>query len=195
MRLSLWRSLLQNFIQQRVVVTSWLLERPQMYTEVVGFLPPLRDLDYRRDSSNSLYAIATQDFIITQRLPAEVAFKDLPIHTIEGFYTTLAIALLANYEDIHEDIREVGFNQIEQPISISEVAEDANDWIVDIKWSIRVQITVEPEVGSIVAPYELKQLTANVYRDNIADDTTDGISDPALRQLDFSLVKLLNQTP
>lgn len=190
MRISLWRSRLQSFINDRVTVNSWLLERPQMYAQVVGFLPPLRDVDYRRDNGITLVMTATQDFIVTQRLPSELAFKDLPLAAIEGYYTTLAIAFMANYSDIHEDVQELNFNQIEQPISIAEVAEDANDWIVDIKWSIRVQILVEPEEGYIIEPFELRQLTANVYRDSLADDTSYGTSDPTLRVLDFSLQNL-----
>ena len=187
MKLSQWRTRLQSFIADRVLISSWLLEEPQSYATISGFLPPLRDMDYKREEVTSVILTATQDFLVSQRFPSEIAFKDLPLPTLEGYYNTLAIAFLANYQSIDPDIRDLRFNQVEQPISVREVSEDVSDWIVDIKWSFRVEVEVEPEMGGIVEPFELRQLTANLWRDRLDDDTTLGTSDPAKRYLDFTI--------
>ncbi len=188
MRLSQWRDLFQRFVSDRVFIDSWLLERPQFYSQLVGFMPPLRNMDYSREDNILMVLTATQDFIISQRLPSELSFKDLPLDTLEGQYNTLAIAFMANYQSIHTDIRDMRFNMTEEPIAVAEVAEDANDWIVDFKWSLRVEIEVEPEVGGIVEPFDLRYLQANVYRDQLNDDTSSGSSDPTKRHLDFRIL-------
>ena len=187
MRLSQWRPLFTKFITDRVQIDSWLLQRPEGYEQVAAFVPPLCDMDYRREDTTTVVLRATQDLIVSQRVSSKLAFNELPIGMLEGYYNTLAIAFMANFEEMSDDILEVSFNQVETPISISEVAEDANDWIVDLKWSIRVEITVDPEVGGIVDPFVLRQLTANIYRDGLDDDLLDGISDPARRVLDFTI--------
>ncbi len=188
MRLSQWRDLFQKFVSDRVFIDSWLLERPQFYSQLVGFMPPLRNMDYRREDNILMVLTATQDFIISQRLPSELSFKDLPLDTLEGQYNTLAIAFMANYQSIHSDIRDMRFNQVEEPIAVAEVAEDANDWIIDFKWSLRVEIEVEPEVGGIVEPFDLQYIHSSVYRDQLNDDTSSGSSDPTKRHLDFRIL-------
>lgn len=189
MKLSQWRPRLMQFLTSRVVIHSWLLERPETYSQVVGFLPPLHSVDYRREDVTRMVLTATQDFIVSQRLPAEISFKDLPLAQTEGYYASLAIAFIANYKDISADVLDLTFSAVETPVTTAEVAEDANDWILDIKWSFRVEIEVEPEDGGIVDPFELKELSVNVYRDQLDDDLTDGVSDPAKRYLDFTFYK------
>lgn len=191
MKISKWRSQFQKFVADRVSIDSWLLSRPESYSQVVGFMPPLRHIDYRREDTTRVVLNATQDFIISQRLPSELAFKDLPLDILEGMYNTLALAFMANYQDIHEDVFALRFNTIEQPIGITEVAEDANDWIVDLKWSLNVSIEVEPETGAIVSPFYPTSINSGVWRDDLKDDTTYGESDPRLRVLDFSIKTLL----
>lgn len=188
MKLSEWRSSFQRFVNARVRIDSWLLERPETYQQLAGFIPPLRDMDYKIDDSRNVILTATQDFIISQRLPDTMAFNDLPLATIEGYYNTLAIAFVANYQAIHADIIDLRFNQVDTPIAVAEVAEDANDWIIDIKWSLRVETPVEPEIGGIVEPFTLRELNARVWRDDLKDDLTDGVSDPSLRVLDFTAI-------
>lgn len=195
MRLSQWRPLFTKFITDRVQIDSWLLQRPEGYEQVAAFVPPLRDMDYRRVDTTTVVLRATQDLIISQRVSSQLAFNELPLDMLEGYYNTLAIAFMANFEEMSKDVLEVDFNQVETPIAVAEVAEDNNDWIIDLKWSIRVEITVEPEVGGVVDPFYLRQLTANVYRDGLQDDLLDGVSDPTKRILDFTIRWNYPETP
>ena len=176
-----------KFVTDRVQIDSWLLQRPEGYEQVAAFVPPLRDMDYRREDTTTVVLRATQDLIVSQRVSSKLAFNELPIDMLEGYYNTLAIAFMANFSEMSADILSIDFNQVETPISVSEVAEDANDWIVDLKWSIRAEILVDPEVGGVVDPFTLRQLTANIYRDGLQDDLLDGVSDPTKRILDFTI--------
>ncbi len=191
MKLSAWRTAFKSFVDERVTIDSWLLEKPDTYDIAVGFLPPLRDMDFTRRDSGEVKLRATQDFIISQRHPS-VSYNELPVDIIEGYYSTLAIAFVATYQDIDADLYELSFNQVEQPISITEISEDNNDWIVDIKWSLRIEVNVEPEIGAIIQPFDLRQITAHIWRDNLEDGLSDGVSDTALRRLDFT--KIWNYT-
>ncbi len=188
MRVSSWRPAFRAFVDARVSISSWLLDRPDTYGDVTGFLPPLREVDYRVRDNGKVDLTATQDFIISQRHPSDLSYKDLPIDVLEGYYTTLAIAFVATYQSIHPDLFNLTFNQVEQPIAISEISEDNNDWIADIKWSLRIEATVEPEVGTTIEPFDLKAIDAHIWRDSLKDDLLDSISDPTLRVLDFTKI-------
>lgn len=188
MRLSTWRPAFRAFVDARVNISSWLLDRPDTYGDATGFLPPLREVDYQVRDNGEVDLTATQDFIISQRHPSDLSYKDLPIEALEGYYNTLAIAFVATYQSIHEDLYNLTFKQVEQPIAISEISEDNNDWVIDLKWSVRIEATVEPEIGTTIKPFDLKGITARVWRDNVLDDLGDGVSDITLRRIDFTKV-------
>ena len=186
MKLSQWRGSLKTWLSKNIQIDSWLLDRPDTYTQTMGFLPPLRQISYDVLDDSLIYINATQDLIILKRFSSEYLFQDLPISTLEGLYNTLAVRLLHDYMDISDDVVSLELDTVNQPINITEVSEDQGDWLVEMTWTFRVNIRVEPEVGSLNTTYTIRSITSAVWNDSQADDLTDGVSDAEKRILDFT---------
>lgn len=186
MKLSLWRGSFKDWLSGNIQIDSWLLDRPDTYTQTMGFMPPLRQIGYEILDDNLFYLSATQDLVILKRFTSEYLFQDLPISVLEGLYNTLAVRLLHDFMDIHEDITALDLETVNQPINITEVSEDQGDWLVEMTWSFRVNIRVEPETGTLNQSYTINTITSAVWNDSYSDDLTDGVSDTDKRILDFT---------
>lgn len=186
MKLSAWRGSFKAWLSDNIQIDSWLLDRPDTYAQTMGFLPPVRQISYEVLDDSLIYLSATQDLIILKRFSSEYLFQDLPISVLEGLYNTLAVRLLHDYMDIHEDLVSLELDTVNQPINITEVSEDQGDWLVEITWTFRVNIRVEPEVGSLNTSYTIRSIKSAVWSDSYKDDLTDGVSDSDKRILDFT---------
>lgn len=189
MKLSTWRPKLMLWLSKNIVVDSWALDRPETVATTMGFLPPLRDVSYRMESFKECQMTATQDFYVLKRLPADYTYRELPLATLEGLYTTLAIRLVQGHTNIDPDVLELEYNPVDQPIKVSELGEDEGDWLAEVRWAFTVTLSAEPEEGGMLKPFSVNQLTLNTYKDGFEDDLTDGVSQPELRRLDSIIVK------
>lgn len=132
----------------------------------MGFLPPLRDVVYNLFDFREAHLEATQDFFILRRMPEDLTFKDLPINTLEGQYATLAIRLLHDFKDIDPDIIDLVLEPTSRPLKVSEIGEDVGDWLIEIVWSLKVTIKVDPEDGEVQPPFTASELNLYVWRDS-----------------------------
>lgn len=192
MRLSQWRSALLRWLQDQITVDSWSLTRPEKLGDSNGFLPPLQNVKYELEDFRTVKGHAVQEFYIFKRFPRELAYSDLPLAALEGLHSTLSIRLVHDYKDI-ADIYRLEFVPVEKPVSIVETGEDRGTWIIELTWSFDITWYAEPETGAVVEPFNISQLNVNLWRDGYADDTADGVSDPALRVLDYRTKELFNQ--
>lgn len=192
MKLSLWRPSLLRWLQDRITVDSWSLTRPEKIGDSNGFLPPLQNVKYELEDYRTVKGKAIQEFYIVKRFPRELAYSDLPLATLEGLHSTLAIRLVHDYKAI-ADIDLLEFVAGEKPVSIVETGEDRGTWIIEVTWSFEITWDAEPEDGAVVQPYDMKQLNIKLWRDSLKDDTTDLVSDPALRVLDYRTSEFFNQ--
>lgn len=191
MKLSLWRPSLLRWLQDRITVDSWSLTRPEKIGDSNGFLPPLQNVKYELEDYRTVKGKAIQEFYIVKRFPRELAYSDLPLAALEGLHSTLAIRLVHDYKAI-ADIDQLEFVAVETPVSIVETGEDRGTWIIEVSWSVEITWDAEPEDGAVVQPYDLKQLNINLWRDSLSDDTTDLVSDPGLRVLDYRTSELFS---
>lgn len=189
MKISTWRPKLLLWLAKNIEVSSWALDRPENVSQTMGFIPPLRDVSYRMENFKECWLTATQDFYVLRRLPSNYTYNQLPVANLEGIYTTLAIRLIQGFKNIDQDVLELEFNAVDQPLKLSELGEDEGDWLAEVRWSFTVTLLAEPEDGLIMKPFVVSELTLNLYKDGFEDDLQDGISDPALRRLDSTIVK------
>lgn len=144
MKISQWRNDFLDWLGSKVVINSFYLEVPENVGDTNAFLTPLRNIkNYLSDDGQ--HCTATQDVYLATRYSRDLAYYELPISTIEGLYSTVAHALLAEYQDINEDILEIILNPSEDSIEIGEYGDESGDWIVKLKWIITVRFIYEPE--------------------------------------------------
>lgn len=189
MKLSTWRPRLLLWLNKNITISSWVLDRPDTVLQTMGFLPPLRDTEYVLGENKEVYLDATQDFMVLKRFGSENGYKDLPVNQMEGLVATLAYRFLLDRASIDVDVLNLEAVQVSQPIKVEEVGEGDGEWILELTWSLKVRLLVDPETP-IVPDWNITSIRLNVWKDAFEDDLTDGISDPTLRVLDWQ-----HQTP
>lgn len=192
MKLSQWRLSILRWLQDQITVDSWSLTRPEKIGDSNGFLPPLQNVKYELEDFRTVKGHAVQEFYIVKRFSRELAYSDLPLAALEGLHSTLAIRLVHDYKAI-ADIDLLEFVAVEKPVSIVETGEDRGTWIIEITWAFEITWDAEPEAGAVVEPFNISRLNVNLWRDGYSDDTTDGVSDPSLRVLDYRTSEFFNK--
>jgi hypothetical protein len=143
MRLSDWRNNFLDWLGDKVEITSLYLDNPEKPGDTNVFMPPLRNIK-NWVSDAGLRATGTQDLYITTRYSRDLAYHELPISTIEGFYSSLAHMLLLEYQGI-ADIIDLWFNPSEVPIEVTEHGDGSGDWLITLKYMITFQAMSELE--------------------------------------------------
>lgn len=183
MKLSTWRTTFLSWLQAQVVVDSWSVTDPEM-GNTNAFLPPLEDTTYTlRDTQ--VIGEATQRFQIAKRVPRTTKYRDIALNTYEGLHSTLSIRLVHDYRDI-ADLEDLTFIETPNPIGLAEVGEDTGEWLISFLWVVKITWIAEPEVGSVVKPFNFNRLNLNLYRDRLDDDLVVDGRDLDKSVLDFT---------
>lgn len=199
MKLSLWRTSYQNFLEKYINVSQWGLDKPTNdvvdaltipYTfsgNSVGFLPTLRDVIYDQAvSSRDVVGYATQDLYILCRLDKDIPYHNLPIDKLEGLHATFAALVLLNWRNIITDSQVVEANRgllswewvkVPNTLTITPSGDYNSDYIAEMLWSGRFSFLVDAESGIIPPPYSVRQVHGQVWRTKLESPFTDNMLD------------------
>ena len=185
LKLSDWRPRLLGWLQTYVTVDHWNLEHPEI-GEVVGFLPPLRNLTYTVDEPGDTQATGVQDFFVSLRYPRDKRYHELPLATLEGAYQTLSILMLHRYGSL--GITSCEAVALSDPLNVQETGPAPGEWLVTLRWTWDLLWYALPESTFLVPedqpqePYDLASIRTGVWRQALPGTT----GDQATAVLDFT---------
>lgn len=168
MKLSQWRSQLIQWLSGKVEVTSWYLEYPNVVGATNVFLPPLHTIRVYQGDDGSFRCTALQDFFISTRYPRDLPYYLLPLATIEGFYSSLGLMFLREYQGFTE-LTNAELETQGEPIKVEELGDNqsGDDWVITTKHSIKIWVPIELEVPQ--PDFLITGFNLGLYRADLAD--------------------------
>lgn len=176
----LWRTGLIKWLEEFLVVDAYSDSEPEL-NKTNGFIPPLTNITFKRESDNLIRATATQEVQIMHHLPAS-KYRDLPLALYESRYSTLSYHALLLASEIAPVISLEALT-VDTPIQVSHYGK-SEDWLILYTWRYEVSWYVDPLVP-LAEDYNITRVTLNLYNDRYEDDLKDG-RDPSLSVLDFT---------
>ena len=151
MNIQTWRSGLRSWLTAKMLVNTWDLRNPLVYSTINGFIPPLQSLVYVNDSVGSV--VALQDFYLTSRYPATIKYADLPLGQLEQTYVTIARRLSLEYLSLAA-LTDFDMLPVPDSIQVIEYGDGLADWLVTLVFSCRLTWIVSPTLlpGDVITP-------------------------------------------
>lgn len=133
MKLSTWRTKVRQWMSQKLAPDSWELSTPISPGKTVGYIEPLRDVDY--SFKEQLTASASQHIYLLCRYPSTLMFDQLPLNTLEGLHSNISQYLLMDW--LTFGIESLEYSMLDQPIKVMESGDGMGEWVVELHWLAR----------------------------------------------------------
>lgn len=157
MLISLWRPRLQSMLAALLPRVSFDLRQPIDYGEWVCYLPPLANINYNVNASDT--ALAVQDIVLTIRYRADTKYSDLPLNRMEALAIAIQTRLAREYGDLG-DLVKLDVLSLPAPITVSEYGDGLADWLVQLAFAVEIGWNPEIEQGLFPARPPLPAITS-----------------------------------
>jgi len=185
MKLSKWRPAFITWLAKYVKIDKWLLDAPsaevtwdtskpwQFSGNTVGYLPPLRSVDYTTVDPKTIKGRGIQELFVLARFDRNYKFDQLPVEKIEGLHCTLCLAATLVWQSILPDeprgLTDVTTAATEYPVTFRPAGDRNSDWVCEIHWQFIIEWLADAEEGLVTQPFEITAVGGRVLRSKLYD--------------------------
>lgn len=180
MKMSEWRGKLKDWLDNKLTIDDWVVDRPMIVGGTTCVIAPVDELRFQETSPSSITCTATQQIIYSVRL-SDALYVELPIGYWEGVYATLAIELMKKFADIDPDILSLDIDSDRSMSTNNLTLTEANDgdgeWVLVLTWGFEFKFDIQPE-QPIYPDVPITGILAGIRRsmiDNFEDNVLDAV--------------------